>query len=74
MDDKKIYSDSVMQNLRQQLGLEDPYDTSRDEEIMHMSKLSAFEGCLVWEGIIGYGRIIIGFLQDIYGITFEDID
>lgn len=62
------YPEYIMELVRQHLGLEH-YDTSRDEEIGTMSHDSVLDHCLEWEGIIGYGYTITGWVQDIYGVT-----
>lgn len=63
-----IYSDDIMQLVRQQIGLES-YDTSRDREINDMSRDTVFEKCLVWEGIIGYEHKIKRWISDIYDVN-----
>ena len=60
----------IMEKVRQHLNLES-WDTSRDEEINGMSHNSVLSHCLEWEGIIGYGYMITGMIQDIYGITLD---
>ena len=65
-----MYSDDVMQAIRQNLGLE-PDDISRDSEIFRMSKLEAFEKCLNWENIVGYSGIILNFINGIYNVNLE---
>jgi hypothetical protein len=65
-----MYSDNVMQAIRQNLEL-DPEDNSRDSEIFKMPRLEVLEKCLNWEGIVGYSGQIISYIEDIYGITLE---
>ena len=60
----RIYPEYIMKNIRQNLGLE-PDDTSKDSEIMQMPKEEALERFLIWEGIIGYGNLIISAVSDI---------
>ena len=65
-----MHPDYIMEKVRQRLGLE-PYDTSRDDEINRMSHDSVFDHCLTWEGIIGYGYTIKGWVESIYDITLQ---
>lgn len=65
-----MYPNYIMEKVRQHLGLE-PYDTSRDEEINSMSHRSILDHCLEWEGIIGYTGQIIGWIDDIYGVSLD---
>jgi hypothetical protein len=65
------YSHSVMSRVRQQMGLEDENDTSRDGEIQQMSKLEVFEKCLIWEGILGYDYLITEWVKNIWGVELE---
>jgi len=60
----------IMQKVRQRLGLEE-WDTSRDDEINDMSHDLLFDHVLEWEGIIGYGLSIHGWIRDIYGIELS---
>jgi len=65
-----MYPDYIMQKVRQHLGLES-YDTSRDSEINGMSHNAIFDHCLEWEGIIGYGYQITGWITEIYGVQLS---
>lgn len=65
-----MYSDSVMQAVRQNLDLH-PYDTSRDDEIKEMSRTEVFERCLNWDGIVGYSEIILDYVNGIYNVDLE---
>jgi hypothetical protein len=65
------YSHSVMSRVRQQIGLEDEDDTSRDGEIQQMSKSEVFEKCLLWEGILGYDSLILNWVKDIWGVELD---
>lgn len=65
-----MYPEYIMQTVRQHLGLEE-WDTSRDEEINGMSHGTVFDHVLEWEGIIGYGYTIHGWINDIYGVNLE---
>lgn len=59
------YSESVMRNVRQALGLE-PYDNSLDTEINEMDKMDVFEKWLQWEGLFGYEHKIKNAVDDIF--------
>ena len=65
-----MYPDYIMEKVRQRLGLE-PYDTSRDSEINNMSHGTVLDHVLEWEGIIGYGYTIPGWIKDIYGVDLR---
>lgn len=64
------YPDEIMQRVRQRLGLQ-PGDASRDKEINNMPHEAVFYHCLEWEGIIGWGYKITGWIQEIYGVTLK---
>lgn len=64
---KVTYPEWIMNKVRQRLGLE-PGDMSKDSEINDMTHDSVLDHCLEWEGIIGYGYTIRGWIKDIYGI------
>lgn len=59
------YSDAIMIRLRQRKGLE-PDDTSQDDDIMSLSKEEVFSEILEWEGIIGYGTMILSWIKEIF--------
>ena len=65
------YPSWIMEKVRQRLGCELVTDTSKDAGINDMSKNEVFDACLEWEGIIGYGYMIKGWIKDIYGVTLE---
>lgn len=67
----KIYSEKVMEALRQNRGLE-PNDTSEDEEIMKMAKRDVFNQYCAWEGLLGgYGHMLLNVIEDIYDINLQ---
>lgn len=65
------YSAEIMEAVRQHIGLDSPYDTSRDAEINEMSHNSILDHVLEWEGIIGYGYRIQGWITEIYGVQLS---
>jgi len=65
-----LYKGYIMDKVRQHLGLE-TYDNSRDMDINGMTHDSILDHCLEWEGIIGYGNSIRGWVEEIYGIVLE---
>ena len=67
------YPENIMRILRQRLGL-DPECRLRDEKINIMTPNKAFEAILEWVGIIGYGSMIRGWIEDIYGIDFDTLN
>ena len=64
---KKIpkYSDNVMRNVRQALGVE-PDDTSFDTEINEMDQMEVFDKWLHWEGMYGYTKKIKNAVDNIF--------
>ena len=50
------YSNEVMKNVRQNLGLEEN-DTSLDEKINSMDKDEVFMRFLEWEGLMGWSWV-----------------
>jgi hypothetical protein len=65
------YSYAVMSRVRQQLGLDDENDTSKDSQIKIMSKSEIFDRCLKWEGIIGFDYQILSWINDIWKVELE---
>jgi len=64
------WSPHIMDKVRQWKGLSG-WDTSKDAEIDEMSRNEVFDACLEWEGIIGYGSTIRGWIEDIYGVPLS---
>lgn len=64
------YPENIMRRCRESLGLE-PDDTSRDNEINSYSPGEAFEECCNWEGLIGWGYTLRGWIEDCYGIELD---
>ncbi len=64
------YLHHVMGRVRQHIGLVE-FDTSRDEEINNMSHSAVLDHVLEWEGIIGYGGTIRGWIETIYGVDLS---
>ncbi len=64
------YLHHVMGRVRQHIGL-DEFDTSKDAEINEMSHDAVLDHVLEWEGIIGYGGAIRGWVKTIYGVSLE---
>ena len=67
------YPNWIVKNVRENLGLE-PDDDSRDNEIATMSRREVFERWLTWQGIIGYGCYILDTIEEIWDISFEEIE
>lgn len=67
------YSEYIMEKVRGSLGLDED-DTSMDDYINSMSKMEVFGAVLQWEGIIGYEYAISGWIEEIFGISLEDIE
>lgn len=65
------YPDHIMAKVRQKLGLEDEYDTSKDAQINDMSKDEIFKACLEWEGIIGYDCAIRSWVEEIFDVKLR---
>ena len=65
------YSHYIMGNIRQVLGLE-PTDTSRDEEIINMSRKEIIEKYLLWEGIINFTEEILSVIEEVYDVYLEE--
>lgn len=68
---ERRYPENIMKRCRQRLGLDED-DTSRDDEINLLSPKEAFEECLIWEGIIGYGDTILGWVEDIFEVKLDE--
>ena len=61
------YPEYIMKNLRQRRGLEED-DVKEDQDINTLSPSEAFDEVCNWEGLINYGGIIKGWVNDIYGV------
>lgn len=61
---QETYSDRIMKNVRQNLGLEED-DTSRDDYIMSLSPEDVFDRYCNWEGLINYGYILWHVMEEI---------
>lgn len=67
----KVYSEKVMEAIRQHRGLE-PDDISEDEEIMKMAKQDVFNQYCAWKGLLGgYGYMLLNVIEDIYDINLQ---
>lgn len=60
------YSEYIMRNVRERLGLE-PDDTSEDDRVEEMSSYEVIDHYLKWEGIIGYTHEIISLVTEVKG-------
>lgn len=67
------YSEFIMRNVRQNLGLEKD-DTSRDDEVMEMSGYEILDRYLKWEGIIGYAGDILNVVSEAFPEATDAID
>ena len=65
------YPENILRIVRQNLSLE-PTDINKDDEINAMSQSEILDRVCEWEGFIGYGRIIRGWIKDIYGINLDE--
>lgn len=72
------YPEYIYRDIRQRLqpfGSEyDPKDTSQDVKIDRMSKSRVIEEYLAWNGLINWGSSIISLIEDVYGISLEDLE
>ncbi len=66
------YPEYIKRIVRQAIGLEDEYDTSRDEEISRMNPDEVFERVLNWDGDIGAFYKMKSRVEDIYGIVLPE--
>lgn len=66
------YFDCIMEDVRQNLGLE-PDDTSKDDEINEMSRDEILDRVCEWHGLIHYGDTIREWIENIWGIDLDDI-
>jgi hypothetical protein len=70
----KIYSNDVMKALRKCLDVEEN-DTSKDEEIMSMSKEKAFEYYCKWNGLSGgWYYYLMDAVESIFDVKLEKED
>jgi len=61
---QETYSDRIMKNVRQNLGLEED-DTSRDDYIMSLSPEDVFDRYCNWEGLINYGYTLWHVMEEL---------
>lgn len=62
----------LLRTLRAWLGYAEN-DNSHDDEIAVMTKNEQFAAVLSYEGIIGYGTTIRGWIKDIYGVDLDAV-
>jgi hypothetical protein len=63
-----MYSDYIMNYVRQNLGLKSG-DTSMDDEIFAMPKDEIFDRTVEWNGLGDWGGALRGWIESIYGIN-----
>ena len=61
---QKTYSERIMKNVRQNLGLEED-DTSRDDYIMSLPPEDVFDRYCTWEGLLGYGYTLWHVVEEL---------
>lgn len=66
------YSNDIMEQLRQRMGLDDKYDTSMDEEINNMSKDEVFTNLFGWNGFKDWEHVVKDWVEQVYGIKLSD--
>lgn len=65
------YPDYIMENVRQNLGLEKD-DTSKDDMIMQLDKEEVFNRYCEWRGLLGgYGYLLWDVVNDIKRTTIR---
>lgn len=69
--DKMKYPEHIMRCVRQNLGL-DEMDVSRDLEIYSMSRKEVLNAVCTWNGLVGYGYTVAGWIEDIWQTELED--
>lgn len=62
-----MYPENILKSLRNHEGLEED-DASHDEELNALDPMEAFEYCLEWDGIHGFGPHIVSMIEDIFGV------
>lgn len=68
---QKTYNKKVMEALRQRRGLE-PGDSSKDGDIMSMSKQDVFNEYCEWNGLLhGYGHELLKIVENIYNMNLQ---
>lgn len=65
------YPEYILKYLRLRAGM-DEGDTSLDAHFNNMKKDVVFEEVLRWQGIIGWGTQIRGWVEGIYGVNLSD--
>lgn len=66
------YLDSIMEAVRQNLGLEAD-DTSKDDEINEMTRQEVLDRVCKWNGLIGYADTIREWIEDIWGVDLDNV-
>ena len=61
------YDEFIMRNIRERMCLE-PFDKSKDAEIMKLTKRQAFKEWLEWEGLVGFSDYILEAVEEIFGV------
>lgn len=65
-------SKEVLSSVRESLGTEDGYDTSKDGIINHLSSSEIFEKWCNYEGLIHYGPQLKRVVENIWQIKLEE--
>ena len=66
------YPEYIMGDVRQNLGLDSPEDTSQDGRINNMTKGEVLERVCNWNGLINYHSTIQGWVEDIFNIELDE--
>ena len=67
-----MYSEKIMQAVRQDFfGLEEN-DTSMDDKINQMDRIDVLSSYLCWNGIIGYTGTILDAVENIYERSLDE--
>lgn len=67
-----MYPEYILKKLRMRNGY-DENDRSHDEWFNQMDKNNVFNEVLEWDGLIGgWGGIIRGYVEGIYGVKLRD--
>ena len=65
-----MYPEHILKKLRQRWGLDED-DKSKDDVFNNYSPNEVLDEVCMWEGLIGYGPCIRGWIESIYGIDLE---
>lgn len=74
MKNTKRLDGKILGDIRENLGLDDREDTSKDNRINSMDCSELLDRVASWNNLIGYGGYIKKWVEEIYNIKLDNIE